>query len=52
MNSSACRGLYGNVPTATALRSMHIAAYIPCVALMPRLAAVTPRGDVEQEAIA
>ena len=45
-------GLYGNVPTAIALGAMHIAAYVPCVTLMPRLAAMKPAGNVEREVIA
>jgi hypothetical protein len=33
-------GLLGNGPTAIALGAMHIAAYVPCVTLLPRLTAV------------
>jgi hypothetical protein len=36
----ASGGLNGNEPTALALAAMHIAAYVPCVTLMPRLTAI------------
>jgi hypothetical protein len=48
-------GLYGNVPTAIALAAMHIAAYVPCVTVMPKLTTLIPRAtdvDDRQETIA
>jgi hypothetical protein len=33
-------GLGGNGPTAVALAAMHLAAYVPCVTVMPRLVAI------------
>jgi hypothetical protein len=51
----ASGGLSGNVPTAIALGAMHIAAYVPCVTLMPKLVTLVPGAtDVQdtQETIA
>jgi hypothetical protein len=43
----ASGNLNGNRPTAMALAVLHIAAYVPCVTLLPRLAGQTTRATPE-----